>query len=510
MVAKLFAGFPKDVHNGSVERLELATLDGHQAEPPKYGDNDSDEENDLNDDRALLGGPSRKAEDAPGKKIAQENASQFVYGILLETIPTLLLTTLGLTFTGEMLERVADWNAIKRVDELYILIPMLNNLKGNLEMNLSSRLSTAANIGELNSAPRRRKLLLGNISLLQVQALILSFVAAVLSFLLGWMLPVTPEAAPAPSTISMFRRQSPSKPTVTASKAGIKEFIVLLSTSMASASISGLILGSFMYSLIIICCRLSRDPDNITPPVASCLGDLLTLCIIGLVSSVLVQGIDTLVPVGLTIFLVVAVTMAILVTLRNDVVRPLLSMGWIPLLGAMVISSGTGMVLDRFVNQYGGFGLLSIVLGGLPGSVGSVFVSRLSTTLHATSADHDHRSPISKTHGDISRNFLTTLTLFLVTLPVLVLFLVFIQTSGWTKFPPLFLGIFVVFFCCTVLASLTIARLLTQFLWSKDLDPDTYAMPIHSSLVDLVGQLMLVACFEFSQALGADVKNKIN
>lgn len=32
---------------------------------------------------------------------------------------------------------------MSRVDELFILIPVLNNMKGNLEMNLSSRLSTA-------------------------------------------------------------------------------------------------------------------------------------------------------------------------------------------------------------------------------------------------------------------------------------------------------------------------------------------------------------------------------
>lgn len=36
-----------------------------------------------------------------------------------------------------------NWQAIKRVNELYILIPMLGSLKGILEMNLSSRLSTS-------------------------------------------------------------------------------------------------------------------------------------------------------------------------------------------------------------------------------------------------------------------------------------------------------------------------------------------------------------------------------
>lgn len=32
---------------------------------------------------------------------------------------------------------------MKKIDELFILIPVLNNMKGNLEMNLSARLSTS-------------------------------------------------------------------------------------------------------------------------------------------------------------------------------------------------------------------------------------------------------------------------------------------------------------------------------------------------------------------------------
>lgn len=34
-----------------------------------------------------------------------------------------------------------------RVDELIIIIPVILNLKGNLEMNLSARLGTAVSVG---------------------------------------------------------------------------------------------------------------------------------------------------------------------------------------------------------------------------------------------------------------------------------------------------------------------------------------------------------------------------
>ncbi len=57
-----------------------------------------------------------------------------------------------------------------------------------------------------------------------------------------------------------------------------------------------------------------------------------------------------------------------------------------------------------------------------------------------------------------------------------------------------------------VYVSLILARFLTNYLWSKGHDPDMYAMPIHSSVVDLVGQLLLVMCFEVVASLGGKVE----
>ena len=58
---------------------------------------------------------------------------------------------------------------MSQVDELIMIIPVVLNLKGNLEMNLSARLGTAANMGELDKPSLRRRIILGNLSLLQVQ-----------------------------------------------------------------------------------------------------------------------------------------------------------------------------------------------------------------------------------------------------------------------------------------------------------------------------------------------------
>ena len=104
--------------------------------------------------------------------------------------------------------------------------------------------------------------------------------------------------------------------------------------------------------------------DNIAPPVAACLGDLVTLLLLGAVSTVNIVLIDT--PLALIILITVA-TSAVgwaIVTRRNAAVSHLLLEGWVPLFAAMIISCGTGIVLDLFVSRYDGFALLAAVIGG--------------------------------------------------------------------------------------------------------------------------------------------------
>ena len=118
-------------------------------------------------------------------------------------------------------------------------------------------------------------------------------------------------------------------------------------------------------------------------------------------------------------------------------------------------------------------------------------------------------------------------TLFFVTLPVEIGFLAVLRGVGWLEIPFLFIAFFILFFCIAVRllilhihfygptdpiqfrqagTSLSVARVLTDFLWSKGYDPDAYAMPVHSATMDLVGQLLLVACFEFVNAIGGKVR----
>jgi len=118
----------------------------------------------------------------------------------------------------------------------------------------------------------------------------------------------------------------------------------------------------------------------------------------------------------------------------------------------MIISSTTGIVLDLFVSRYEGFALLAVVISGLPGAVGSIFISRLSTALHAAALpatgyrSANEEAPRSKEASPL----LVMITLMIITLPVEVIFLSMLRALGWLKLPFVFVASSVLFFCCAV------------------------------------------------------------
>ncbi|KAJ7491040.1 Mg transporter [Mycena latifolia] len=492
--------FPRQ--NGSKFHENGAKI--HEYGPSHNEESDSDEEDLIMDEgsRALLSprspGGRQKEAMVPAKLWPQ------IQGIVIESAPTLLFTTVGLLFTGELLDHVSRWRAMREVDQLIMIIPVILNLKGNLEMNLSARLGTAANVGELDDPPNRRSIVVGNLALLQVQATVVSFVAAGVSLVLGL---VVPRIHPEQETLVIPRRPRPTLPLPSEGprKSGFPTFIMVASTAMTAACLSSLLLGSFMCGLVVLCRRFGRDPDNIAPPIASCLGDLVTLILLGLVSSVLVIFLRTPIPFTLAILVVLSALSCGMFTRRNPHVAPLLTQGWAPLFGAMVISSGTGIVLDLFVSRYDGFALLAVVISGLPGAVGAIFASRLSTRLHAAALAL--APPVTSGMAEPSPR-LVMITLLIVTLPVEIIFLSILAGLGWLRLPLAFVALSVVFFCIAVSSSLLIARWLTNMLWKRNLDPDMYALPIHSALMDLIGQLLLVLCFEIVSLFGARVKVK--
>lgn len=150
---------------------------------------------------------------------------------------------------------------------------------------------------------------------------------------------------------------------------------------------------------------------------------------------------------------------------KNKYVCEVAKEGWGPVFAAMVIASTAGLVLERYINEFPGMALISPVLNGLTGNIGSIYASRISTSLHAG---------IKENYRETER------TLFLVHIPVQTVFLTVIALLGlghvqWTVM--VVMGYWAVALCLVVI-SLAMARWITHLFWNRGYDPDNYALPI--------------------------------
>lgn len=91
---------------------------------------------------------------------------------------------------------------------------------------------------------------------------------------------------------------------------------------------------------------------------------MLTLSILSFVSLLHTRIETTALPLIFVISLsCIAMGLAVAVH-RNPQVTHLLRQGWWPLFAAMIISKGTGLLLDTFVSRYQGYALIAVVITG--------------------------------------------------------------------------------------------------------------------------------------------------
>ena len=90
-----------------------------------------------------------------------------------------------------------------------------------------------------------------------------------------------------------------------------------------------------------------------------------------------------LAPLIIAVYVVIVVPLSVLVARANEHTVKVLRNGWVPVLMAMVISSGGGVILDRAVSKFKGIAVFQPVMNGVGGNLVAVQASRMSTFLHA-------------------------------------------------------------------------------------------------------------------------------
>jgi solute carrier family 41 len=189
---------------------------------------------------------------------------------------------------------------------------------------------------------------------------------------------------------------------------------------------------------------------------------------------------------------------------QNKYTRDVLYNGWTPVIGAMVISSLGGLILDHTITSFEGIAMFQPVINGIGGNLVAIQASRLSTALHQTSkpgvlpensvqgCPNPCRSIFGSGAGGRSARVLLGMVV-----PGQVIFTLAIWLLHRDEWQPTlgFVAAYLVAALLQVAMLLHTANWLVHWLWSRGMDPDNFSIPYLTAIGDLLGAVLLALAF---------------
>jgi len=416
----------------------------------------------------------------------KEDKSESWLSVLVQVTPPYLCAGLGMVGAGLVLDSVQFWPVFQTLPELFIMVPALIGLKGNLEMTLASRLSTHANLGDLDTLEQTMVMGSANLALIQVQGVVVGALASVIAMLMAWL--------------------------VDLDRVDMERGLIMCASSVVTASAASLILGIVMVVVIAMSRRYSVNPDNVATPIAAALGDLVTLSLLAFVATFL-NNHGAFVAIVILCGYIIITPFCFDKAKKNVHTSDILHNGWTPVLSAMVISSMGGKILNNVIMKFPDIAVFQPVINGVAGNLVGIQASRISTELHKTAklgklpedvTTCNLLNPLS-TFSITCCSFSTMLSnnataagvlLFLVVPGHLVFNLAIGMSQGFGVITPFFMILYLFAALFQVGSLLHIANIMVHSMWSRGVNPDNSAIPYLTAFGDLLGGAFLATVFQ--------------
>lgn len=412
-----------------------------------------------------------------------------------------LLAGMGSVAASLLLDHVKGWPVYVAYRELFVLIPPLLGLNGNLEMTLVARLSTQilrasleaaqgreehVNLDRLTTIKSQLKQAAANMALLQCQSTVVALVAVGLALAKG-----------------VARHGSGITPLYAC---------MLCACGLAAANVASMVLGAFMTTVVLVARRCGLNPDNVAAPIAASLGDLTTLTLLSTISSRLLLWKDSpFMTPGVISLSLLLLPLWFFLAFRHENTRAVLKVGWPPILAAVLVSSFGGYILDYSVIRFEGIALHLSAVNAVGGNLAAIYCCRLSTFLSrrvergVLPPEETTRCPnplaVFVSGSEVGR---VARILLLVVIPGQLIFLTATDLIRYGSFTvsPLFGVLYVLVALVQVAILLYMSRSLVYWLWWWRVDPDNAAIPFITAAGDFTGTGLLTVAFFALEAVG--------
>jgi mgtE-like transporter len=373
----------------------------------------------------------------------------------------LLLSSGGDLVAGLTLGAITG--TLEALPGLLVLVPAAIGMRGNIFGGLGSRLSTAIHSGTFRLSPRLDTLVGQNIAASLALSLSISVVLAVLA-------------------------KAVSVGFGVANSISIVDFVVI--------SVVGGVLSSVVVLLVVLlvtaaCVRFDLDLDNVSTPIVTAAGDIVTLP--GLFLATYLIGINGFTPAVATVCAVAGVVALVMsVRARLPILRRIARESLPVLALAGLVDVIAGITVQKRIDSFLLYPALLVLVPPFledSGALGGVLSSRIATKLHLGTVDLN-RSPWRSVSEDILLVFAYALpTFFLLGVSADVVAAVFdLHSPGVLQM----IGVAMLAGVFATTAAVVVGYYGAVATYRLGLDPDNHAIPIVTSSLDFLGAVSLI------------------
>jgi len=345
---------------------------------------------------------------------------------------------------------------------LLILVPPALGMRGHIFGTLGSRISTALHLGTADKFTLKSQLIRNNIyatmSLTIIMSIFLGSMAAILASAFGLK------------------------------NIGFASFVLI---SFLGGILSGVFLLVLTFAIAFVSYRLGWDPDNVTSPLITAIGDFVTLPSL-LVATIIVLQLPS--PNIIALLAGLIAVFLIIISLPKDLLsyRSIITQSIFILSIVAIVDILSGILIESNIENLIAIPIVLVILPAFlaqGGNVGNILAARLSTKLHLGTLDVD-----LKLGHEIKKEFINSYLLALLIFP-LIGFLAYTFSSiigigGLSLINTITLTLLAGIILTTIVIITTF--LVSMISFKYNVDPDNVTIPIITSTADFLGVISLL------------------